>query len=316
MRSNIKILPKTALGRHGIYEKRGPAGVLLVHGITGSPTEMKPLIRKLASQGFTVACPQLAGHCSTLRELKATRWTDWYASLERSLEFLLQECDSVHVSGLSMGALLALRLAAQHPDHVRSVATLSATFFYDGWNVPRFRQRFLMPLAIHSPLRYFLSYHEPAPYGIKDERLRNLIAAVYEGNSANLPEKYGYSEFPGVTILETTRLIRAVKRDLVDVVAPLLIVHSTEDDMASLENARYLAARAASRQLETFYVDDTYHVLTLDKRKDDVANRVTEFFSRIGHDAGVNKRNPPSAAGHAGGEANQEASGSGMPQFR
>jgi len=303
-------MPRTALGRHGIYEQRGAAGVLLVHGITGSPTEMKPLVRKLASQGFTVACPQLAGHCSTLGELKATRWTDWYASLETSLEFLCRECDSVHVSGLSMGALLALRLAARHPERIRAVATLSATFFYDGWNVPRFRQRFLLPLAIHSPLRYFLSYREPAPYGIKDERLRNLIATVYEGNSANLPEKYGYSEFPGVTILETTRLIRAVKRELPDVVVPLLIVHSTEDDMASLENARYLAARVSSRQVETFYVDDTYHVLTLDKRKDDVAGRVVEFFSRTGFSTGNSNSDKPSGAGTAGAEATRAATGS------
>jgi carboxylesterase len=280
MRSKVKMMPMTALGRHGIFEKRGRQGVLLVHGITGSPNEMKPLVRKLASHGFTVACPQLAGHCSTLKELKATRWTDWYASLVTSLDFLSDECDVVYVSGLSMGALLALKLAADYPDRVQAVATLSATFFYDGWNVPRFKQRFLMPLAIYTPLRYFLSYREPAPYGIKDERLRNLIAAVYAGNSANLPEKYGYSEFPGVTILETTRLIREVKQKLASMVTPLLIVHSTEDDMASLENAKYLAAQVSSRKVESFYVDDTYHVLTLDKRRDDVANRVAEFFSQ------------------------------------
>ena len=135
-------------------------------------------------------------------------------------------------------------------------------------------------MVIHSPLRYFVSYHEPAPYGIKDERIRNLIASVYEGNSANMPEKYGYSEFPGVTIRETFRLIRAVKRDLACISTPLLIVHSTEDDMASLKNAKFLASRVSSKHLETFYVDDTYHVLTLDKRKDDVANQVVEFFLR------------------------------------
>jgi carboxylesterase len=285
MRSTVKMMPMTALGRHGIFEKRGRQGVLLVHGITGSPNEMKSLVRKLASHGFTVACPQLAGHCSTLNELKATHWSDWYASLETSLDFLSNECDVVYVSGLSMGALLALKLAADHPDRVQAVATLSATFFYDGWNVPRFKQRFLMPLAIHTPLRYFLSYREPAPYGIKDERLRNLIAAVYAGNSANLPEKYGYSEFPGVTILETTRLIKAVKRELASVITPLLIVHSTEDDMASLENAKYLAAQVSSRNVDTFYVDDTYHVLTLDNRRDDVGNRVAEFF--LQHAAGA-----------------------------
>ncbi len=292
MTSNVKTMPLTALGRHGILEKRGRAGVLLVHGITGSPTEMKPLAKKLAARGFTVACPQLAGHCSTLKELKQTRWADWYASLEAALDMLSNECDTVFVSGLSMGALLALKLAANHPDRIQGTATLSATFFYDGWNVPRLKQRLLLPLVIYSPLRHFLSYHEPAPYGIKDERLRHLIAAVYEGNSANMPEKYGYSEFPAVTIRETFRLIRSTKRDLARIVTPLLIVHSTEDDMASLENAKFLAGRVSSRHVETFYLDDTYHVLTLDKRKDDVAAQVAEFFLR--HETSVAK---PDAAG-------------------
>src|SRR5437588_9659325 len=158
-------------GHHGIYERRGKAGVLLVHGITGSPAEMKPLVRKLAGQGFSVSCPQLAGHCSSLAELKRTRWRDWYVSLERAMERLAEDCDEIFVSGLSMGALLALKLAADHPDRVQGVATLSATFTYDGWNVPRLRQRFLLPLVIYSPLRYFLSYHEPSPYGIKDDRI-------------------------------------------------------------------------------------------------------------------------------------------------
>src|SRR5258708_6207416 len=74
--------------RYDIFEKRGDAGVLLAHGITGAPTELKPLVRKLAAAGFTVACPQLAGHCSTLKELRQTRSTDWYASLRASLHIL------------------------------------------------------------------------------------------------------------------------------------------------------------------------------------------------------------------------------------
>lgn len=275
--------------RYDIFEKRGDAGVLLAHGITGAPTEMKPLVRKLAASGFTVACPQLSGHCSTLKELKQTRWTDWYASLEASLAMLREQCSSVFVSGLSMGALLALKLAADHPDDVDGVATLSATFFYDGWNVPRFRQRYLLPVALYTPLRYVWSYHEPSPYGIKDERIRNIIAAVYASDTTHMPEKYGYSEFPGVTIRETFRLIKAVKRDLNKIVVPLLIVHATEDDMASLENARFLASRVASPEVETFFVDDTYHVLTLDRRKDDVAQRVASFFLQHADDAELNE---------------------------
>jgi len=269
------------IGIHEVAEDRRQTGILLVHGITGSPAEMKPLVRKLTAEGFEVACPPLAGHCSTLAELKKTRWQDWYNSLETALADLRTRCDTVFVSGLSMGALLALKLAAEHPDLISGVATLSATFFYDGWNVPQLRQRFLLPLVIYSPLRFFLSYHEPSPYGIKDDRIRTMIDAVYRGQCEGLPETYGYSEFPGVTIRETFRLIAAAKRELAAIIAPLLIVHSTEDDMASLKNATFLAKGVSSPVVETFYVDDTYHVLTLDKRRDDVAARVAEFFVRL-----------------------------------
>lgn len=267
-----------ALGPHGFFEPAGRTGVLLIHGITGTPNEMRHLGRKLTAAGFTVACPQLAGHCSSLAELKTTQWRHWYASTETALEFLTGECDRVFVSGISMGALLALKLAAERPESVAGVATLSATFFYDGWNIPRFRHRFLLPIVVHTPLRYFMSYREPPPFGIKDERIRNLIAVVYNSDSSNAPEKFGYSEFPAVTIRETFGLIRAAKANLGRVSSPTLIVHATEDDMASLKNAEFLRARLRSAAVETCYLDDTYHVLTLDRRKNDVANRIVEFI--------------------------------------
>ena len=56
--------------------------------------------------------------------------------------------------------------------------------------------------------------------------------------------------------------------------------------MASLDNARFLAARVGSKDVESFFVNDTYHVLTLDRRKDDVADRVAAFFGNIRHDNG------------------------------
>lgn len=266
------------LGPHGIYEPRGRNGVVLIHGITGAPVEMRYLARSLGRHGFTVACPQLAGHCESLRALKATSWHDWYASVEQAFEFLAESCDQVFVSGLSMGALLALQLAAEKKAQVAGVATLSATFFFDGWNVPRLKQRLLLPLVLHSPLKYLLSYHEPPPYGIKDERMRSLIEAMYSGREALRVEQAGYSEFPAVTIAETFRLIRAVKHVLGAIVSPTLVVHAIEDDMASVRNARFLAARLGSHRVETYLVSDCYHVLTLDKRKDDVATRIGHFF--------------------------------------
>ena len=41
----------------------GRIGVLLIHGLTGTPNEMRSVAAGLQRAGFTVAAVQLAGHC-------------------------------------------------------------------------------------------------------------------------------------------------------------------------------------------------------------------------------------------------------------
>ena len=125
-----------------------------------------------------------------------------------------------------------------------------------------------------------MSWEETPPYGIKCERTRALVHAVLQNRDAMASEKVGIFNTPAVVIKESTRLIKSAKRALPKVFSPTLIVHSTEDDMASVKNAHLVAKRISSRKVETFLVDDTYHVLTLDKRKNDIALRMGEFFKK------------------------------------
>lgn len=268
---------KELLGGTGYYEPRGVDAVLLIHGLTGTPAEMRHLARKMSRKGFSVMVPQLAGHCGSIRELKRSTWRDWYDSVERAFLFLSQHHRRVFVSGLSMGALLGLELAARHQDKVAGLGLLSPTFFYDGWNMPKFR-RSLLPIAFWTPLKYFLYWREEPPYGIKCERTRALIHAVLENRDAQATEKVGIFKTPLVTVEQSERLVKQVAKSLEKVRVPVLVVHSIEDDMASPRNVDYLTARVASTEVETWLIDDSYHVLTLDRRKDDVAERVGQFF--------------------------------------
>lgn len=267
------------LGNTGFYDKAGEDAVLLIHGLTGTPAEMRSVSKRLVKQGFSVMCPALAGHCGNVSDLKKSKWQDWYGTITQSFDALKAEGHPrVYVAGLSMGALMALLLAAEKGKEVDGIGLLSTTFFYDGWNMPRLRRKLFLPIALHSPLKYFMSWKELPPYGIKCERTRALVHAVLENRDAQASEKVGIFTTPGVTVHESVRLIRAAKKALPKVQSPALIVHATEDDMASVKNAHFVARHISSAKVETFFVDDTYHVLTLDKRRDDVARRLGEFF--------------------------------------
>src|SRR5262245_20930738 len=80
----------------------GRLGFLLIHGLGGTPLEMRYVAQGLAQAGHTVHVPQLAGHCGSSEELKATRWADWYATVEEEHNLLKERCDGVVVGGLSM----------------------------------------------------------------------------------------------------------------------------------------------------------------------------------------------------------------------
>jgi len=269
------------VGPSGFFEKRGETAVLLIHGLTGTPAEMRHFGRQLGRKGLTVCCPQLAGHCDTVLALKASTWEDWYRSVDEAFEALTREYKYVHVAGLSMGALLGLLLAARKKERLAGVTLLSPTFFYDGWNIPKWRQKLILPLVIYSPLRHFISWEEPPPYGIKDERVRAMVSAVLENRDSRTSDKIGHFKTPASVIRESKGLIRAAKKCLQDVSRPALIVHSHEDDMASIKNAHFVTRHIGSSQVETFYINDSYHVVTLDKRKDDVAARVALFCQPI-----------------------------------
>ncbi len=254
--------------------------MLLIHGLTGTPAEMRPIAKRLAKQGFSVMCPALAGHCRAADDLRKSKWQDWYASMADAFEALQAEHKQVFVAGLSIGALIALKLAAEKGERVAGLGLMSSTFFYDGWNMPRLKRKLLLPVVLHSPLRYFLHWDETPPYGIKCERTRAMVHAVLENRDAQATEKVGIFRTSAVTIHESNRFIKVAKAALPRVKSPALIVHSTEDDTASLKNAHFVAKRISSSKVETFFVDDTYHVVTLDKRRDDIAHRIAEFFKK------------------------------------
>ena len=256
----------------------GRSGVLLIHGLTGTPMEMRLLGKGLNRAGFTVHGMQLAGHCGNADDLLGTGWRDWYASVEKAADEMLDKVDHLFVGGLSMGALLALKLAAEQPDRIAGVGVYGATFRYDGWSIPwSARLSFMLPLLKKLGIGRNRSFMEQPPYGIRDERLRAQVSTAMLGGdsaAAGLPGNPWYS------LAEMHELAADVRRQLPQVTAPCLVAHASEDDVASLKNAE-LVMREVSAPTELLLLEDSYHMITIDKERRALIDRSVAFFDNI-----------------------------------
>ena len=256
----------------------GRNGVLLIHGLTGTPTEMRVLGKGLHKAGFTVHGMQLAGHCGDAQDLLATGWRDWYASVESAFDRLRAQVEQCFVGGLSMGALLALRLAAERSRQVDGVGVYGATFRHDGWNIPWIAKlSFLLPLFTRLGGGRTRTFMEQPPYGLRDERVRAQVgAAMLAGDSgaAGLPGN------PWPSLAELYLLSRAVRRQLAQVTAPCLVAHASDDDIASLRNAE-IVARSVSGPVQMMLLDNSYHMITLDRERRSLIARSCEFFAQL-----------------------------------
>ncbi len=251
------------------------APVLLFHGLTGAPAELQAISRALRRAGYEVETPMLPGHGLDERALLKTGWKDWLGAAEAEL-IRLSTDGPIFVGGLSMGAVLALALAQRHPQRVKGLGLMAPTLKYDGFNCPSYAS-WLLPLGARTPAILFYRFKERPPYGVKDERMRaKIVEMMFSGSSTDA----GLPFMPGRSLAQNLKLVALVEKRLADVHAPALIVHSVEDDVTHIRNARRLAA-SISGPVRTLYLEDSYHLVTVDRERAKVAQATVDFFDGL-----------------------------------
>ncbi len=245
--------------------------VLLVHGMTGAPAEMRLVGRLLNRQGFTVHAPLLAGHGKGEAVFRSTHWKDWLESVDEAAERLGAEADTVFAAGICVGGELALLSAHRNPGSIRAVALYSPCFHYDGWGMPFYYPMLSRQIGwlAHVPFLNRLNFSESPAMGIKDERMRRLVG----GMSAD-----GVLEhFPGTGIVEMYRLGRELRKTLPAIRTPVLILHAREDDLSHPRHAEYINRHIGGpRRLH--WIEDSYHMIHVDRQHRTVADLTAGFF--------------------------------------
>lgn len=264
----------------------GPVGVLLIHGLCGSPTELRYVANGLARQGYTVACPQLAGHCAGDAPLRTATWNDWYHSAEDALKELSKRCETVIVGGLSTGALLAMLLAHRHKKTVSGLTLFSPTLWLTGRRVPWYAK--LFNLVTLKSVANFFDFPVPHKFGIKDERLRDFLTRALKAPGAPAVPV----TTPGPAVLERRWLAQCVARIVRFIGQPTLIIHPREDDYAGMDNAFFLQQNLAGH-VDMVVLNDSYHLITIDRQRDLVLRRTLKFIARLtGQDSKIEQNAP------------------------
>jgi carboxylesterase len=251
--------PAEALGRP-FDLPGGPDAALLLHGLSGSPFELRALADRLYLEGIHCVGPLMAGHGGDPEALRRVLWTDWVAKAREDL-LRLQGARRTLLVGCSMGALVALALAHDHPDRVDGLALLApALRLAPGPALGGF-------LARRTPLGGILP---PLPKGtsdVRDDEMRRLNPAM--------------KHIPLSAVGELQRLAAHVDRLLPGVAAPAIVFAGARDHTVRLSGVRRVARRIGSAPARLVVLRDSFHLLGIDVERDVVADEVASFFSKI-----------------------------------
>lgn len=232
----------------------GDVGVLLIHGFSGTPREMRRVGDYLNEHGFTVSAPLLPGHGGTLLEMNRHHWREWVAAALTAYDHLKARCERIFVGGISMGSLISVWLATHRPD-------LAGVLFYSPalWVTDR-------RLALTGLFRHFIE--DLSVHGESD--MQDLEAEVWSG---------GFPHYPVPAAYQLFLLQRRTRPLLPQIHVPALVVYSQSDAMIHPRSGPDMVRRLGSSHVEVLVLEAAGHLITADRGWERVAEASHRFIA-------------------------------------
>ena len=242
---------KVLAGAEAFYAEGNRTGILVIHGYTGTPQSLRPLAEAMAQAGYTVALPRLTGHGTIPADMATATASEWVADVETALDWLQQSCDTLFVTGLSLGGTLTLYLAGRYPTLLAGIIPINA------------------PVFLNQPALASFAYQRGGPAEIP-----GLSGDIKAPGITEL----SYPVVPVPTIKEAAALLKITEELLPCVTCPALLVVSREDHIVPPANGEYILGRIASEQKRLLWLEESYHVATLDNDKEQILQESLAFI--------------------------------------
>ncbi|CAN5807129.1 alpha/beta fold hydrolase [soil metagenome] len=229
-------------------------GVLACHGFTGTTQSMRYLGEQLNAAGYTVIGPRLKGHGISPQAMGTTTASDWIASVDAALAELRGKCSEVYMTGLSMGGTLTLYTAAKHAGVIKGAIPINAVVH--------------IGKAEMASIAFDASVPETVPgigSDVKDATVTELA----------------YKEVPTAAFRQVYALAAVTQDLLPSITCPTLMLQSREDHVVNPTNGPRIAGLVGSARVELNWLDNSYHVATIDFDKELIAQKTIAFIRSI-----------------------------------
>lgn len=232
-------------------------GILLIHGFTSSPKELRGMGQYLTRQGYTTLGVRLAGHATQPEDMIRSSWRDWAAAVEDGYWLLRGAVERIYLAGVSTGGALALLMST----HLKTVAVVamstpcSLPIRWPGWSL-RLLSRFW---------RYVPKSEGPPGGGWFDKQ-------AYADHVA-------YPKNPLRSVAELQALLAETRRALPRVRVPVLLMHSKDDTYIPPVNMDRLRSGLTNSPLtNTLWISGSGHCMTRDAARQTVFQAAAEFI--------------------------------------
>ena len=243
----------------------GRTGVLLIHGFTGTPKEMRWMGEYLNQQGLTCLGIRLHGHATYIEDMRRSRWTDWTASVEDGFNLLSGSVDRIFLVGLSMGGVLSLLMSTQFAERVAGVVAISTPY-----SLPRDPRNYpVWFIKLYGRIVRFVpkSGAEPGASWVDKEAFASHVS---------------YLRNPMSSVAEMKALIHEMRKALPEIRKPVLLIHSKDDTTVLPENMEKIYAGLVNASDKTkLYVTGSGHVVTRDAVRQQVFEAALNFIHRV-----------------------------------
>ncbi|MBI3452098.1 MAG: alpha/beta fold hydrolase [Rhodospirillales bacterium] len=235
-------------------------GVVMVHGLLASPAELRVFAEKLAARGHPVIGVRLKGHGTSPWDLRERGWEDWFASVQQGYRIMSALAERVCVVGFSTGGALSLLLAAEHPENLAGVASVSTPY--------KFMNRNLLFVPLLHGMNKLASWI-PSLEGIMP----------FRPNRSEHPH-INYYNIPIRSLYELGRVVEEMGHRLHEISSPVLLLQGAGDKVVNPQSAEIIRGKLGAITKTLHMVPSDRHGI-LNEDVGETQQRIVDFLATL-----------------------------------